>query len=178
LPIADFTVSETTIDLNLDVTGEAIFTDNSTNAVIWLWNFDDGVSSTEQNPIHNFTEAGLHQVSLMVTDSSGCSHSTIQEILVIFAEPSTVDSSPHDNLKVLVYPNPVTEDLQISFFLNQRQTVELTLVDSYGKVIKKEQNTTYLNENINWDLSFLNSGVYYLVFEIENKVMVKKVVKM
>lgn len=177
VPNADFTVSETTIDLNIDETGEAIFTDNSTDAVAWLWNFDDGISSTEQNPIHNFTEPGTHQVSLMVTDSSGCSHSTIQEILVIFEEPTAVNSNPNDDFNILVFPNPVTDDLQISFFLNQRQSVNLTLVDAYGKVIKKEQNTNYFNENINWDLAFLHSGVYYLVFEIEDKVMVKKVVK-
>ena len=177
VPTADFTVSETTINLNIDETGEAIFTDNSTDAVAWLWNFDDGVSSTEQNPIHNFTEPGIHQVSLIVTDSSGCSHSTIQEVLVIFEEPTAVNSNPNDDFNILVFPNPVTDDLQISFFLNQRQPVNLTLVDAYGKVIKKEQNTNYFNENINWDLAFLNSGVYYLVFEIEDRVMVKKVVK-
>ncbi len=177
VPHADFTVSATTIDLNLDETGEAVFMDISTNAVTWLWNFDDGVSSTEQNPTHNFTEAGLHQVSLMVSDSSGCSHSTIQEILVIFEEPTAVNSNPSDDFNILVFPNPVTDNLQIDFFLNQRQVVNLTLVDALGTVIKQKQNTTFLNENINWDMAFLNSGVYYLVFEIEGRILVKKVVK-
>ena len=118
LPNADFSVSQDTVNLNLDDTGEAIFTDNSTSAVAWLWHFDDGNSSTEQNPIHNFTEAGIHQVSLMVTDSAGCSHSTIREVLVIFEELSAVNPNPADAFNIMVYPNPVTNDLQIDFFLN------------------------------------------------------------
>lgn len=177
LPNADFAVSQDTINLNLDNTGEAIFTDNSTNAAAWLWHFDDEMSSTEQNPTYYFSEAGLYQVSLIVTDSAGCSHSTIQEVLVTYEEPTAVNSSPNDDFNVLVFPNPVTDNLQISFFLNKREAVNLTLVDAFGKVLKMQQNSSFFDEKINWELAFLNSGVYYLIFEIADKVMVKKVVK-
>jgi len=53
----------------------ATFTDNSTdtdgNIVFWSWNFGDGFSSTETNPIHTYTEGGIYLVTLTVTDDDG-----------------------------------------------------------------------------------------------------------
>lgn len=40
------------------------FTDKSYQATSWLWNFGDGSTSTEQNPVHTFTEEGRYTVSL------------------------------------------------------------------------------------------------------------------
>ncbi|MFO8145372.1 MAG: SBBP repeat-containing protein [Candidatus Syntrophosphaera sp.] len=48
------------------------FTDNSLpgngDIIDWMWSFGDGNSSTEQNPTHTYTEAGVYTVSLTVTD--------------------------------------------------------------------------------------------------------------
>ncbi|HRZ83137.1 MAG TPA: PKD domain-containing protein, partial [Candidatus Hydrogenedentes bacterium] len=42
----------------------------------WLWNFNDGYTSTEQNPVHTFTSAGVYTVSLTVQTSVGISIET------------------------------------------------------------------------------------------------------
>jgi len=48
------------------------FTDASTNTpTSWLWNFGDGHTSTEQNPIHQYTSEGSFTVSLTATNSAG-----------------------------------------------------------------------------------------------------------
>lgn len=52
----------------------AEFTDNSMSSDQvrqWYWIFGDGESSTEQNPVHTFTQLGEYEVSLTVTDQSG-----------------------------------------------------------------------------------------------------------
>jgi PKD repeat protein len=44
------------------------FTDNSTNlAQSWLWDFGDGSTSTQQNPLHTYSGNGAYDVSLTVT---------------------------------------------------------------------------------------------------------------
>ena len=37
----------------------------------WLWDFGDGSTSTEQNPVHTYTSPGNYTVTLTVTDSCG-----------------------------------------------------------------------------------------------------------
>jgi len=37
----------------------------------WEWDFGDGTSSTEQNPVHTYTEAGLYTVTLSVENEFG-----------------------------------------------------------------------------------------------------------
>jgi len=48
------------------------FTDMSSgNVKSWLWDFGDGTTSTEQNPLYRFRTAGTFTVSLTVQSSSG-----------------------------------------------------------------------------------------------------------
>lgn len=48
------------------------FTDQSADAVSWLWNFGDGGTSGLQNPTHTYISAGIYDVRLIVTDIYGC----------------------------------------------------------------------------------------------------------
>lgn len=177
LPTAEFAASQDTVNLYFDELGEITFTDNSTDAAAWFWNFSDGTSSLEQNPVHQFTIPGTYQVTLTVTDESGCTHSVLKDITAVFDNPTAVKPSPTDDWQVAVYPNPVREELTIAFLFNQSQKVNLTLVNAMGKVVKTEQSKNYLTENINWNMKTLSAGVYYLIVEIEGKIKVEKVVK-
>lgn len=47
-----------------------IFTDASTNAVSWLWEFGDGATSTERNPTHTYPNAGTWPAKLTVANSA------------------------------------------------------------------------------------------------------------
>jgi len=66
-PVADFSY---TIE-NLTLVN---FTDKSTDngtIVNWTWNFGDGSTSYEQNPVHNYSTADEFNVTLTVTDNDG-----------------------------------------------------------------------------------------------------------
>src|SRR5262249_43988024 len=39
--------------------------------VAWAWNFGDGNSSQEQNPVHTYAQSGRYTVTLTVTDADG-----------------------------------------------------------------------------------------------------------
>ena len=49
-----------------------VFQDSSINATGWSWNFGDGYTSTDQNPQHLYQDTGSYIVSLITTDSLGC----------------------------------------------------------------------------------------------------------
>ena len=67
-PIADFSAESTAGSAPLQVR----FSDRSLNQPgSWFWQFGDGTSSTEQNPVHLYTIPGTFTVSLMVRNSGG-----------------------------------------------------------------------------------------------------------
>ena len=60
---------------------------NNSVAVTYLWDFDDGTTSTQSNPIHIFPSRGNYQVSLKVTnDINGCTHEFINQVRVTIPE--------------------------------------------------------------------------------------------
>ena len=61
---------------------EITFTDLSVNASQWSWDFGDGVTSTDQNPVHAFVSEGVYPVTLTVSDLSGCTDTITFNILV------------------------------------------------------------------------------------------------
>jgi PKD repeat protein len=48
------------------------FTDNSTNSpTSWLWDFGDGSTSSERDPVHTYKTEGTYTVTLTATGASG-----------------------------------------------------------------------------------------------------------
>jgi len=56
--------------------------------VAWLWDFDDGDTSTEQNPTHEFPTGGLFEVTLTATDDRGVGGS-VTKTLDVEGPPNT-----------------------------------------------------------------------------------------
>ena len=68
IPVVDFSANTTSGIAPLCVQ----FTDNSDNSPTeWAWEFGDNVNSTEQNPIHTYTDIGNYTVNLTVANSAG-----------------------------------------------------------------------------------------------------------
>ncbi len=59
------------------------FTDLSSGADSYFWDFGDGNTSTAQNPIHQFISRGVYNVSLYVQNNiTGCSHTFSKQITI------------------------------------------------------------------------------------------------
>lgn len=54
----------------------------------WLWDFGDGTSSSERNPIHEFAASGAYDVSLTVTSAAGTSAVLRERYIVAQARPA------------------------------------------------------------------------------------------
>ncbi|MDP1746651.1 MAG: PKD domain-containing protein, partial [Bacteroidota bacterium] len=63
-------------------------TGNNTDPIsTWYWDFGDGTSSTLQNPIHNYTQAGSYSIVLTVTTSGGCTNNNATTPFIIIGRP-------------------------------------------------------------------------------------------
>jgi PKD repeat protein len=66
-PVSSFTGTPTSDTVPVTVN----FTDQSSDATSWLWDFGDGATATEQNPSHIYSNPRNYTVSLTVTNTYG-----------------------------------------------------------------------------------------------------------
>lgn len=69
------------------------FTDSSTGAVSWDWDFGDGTTASAQNPSHVFNTPGFFNITLVSTNSFGCTDTLVQPAFVQIVRP-TADFVP------------------------------------------------------------------------------------
>lgn len=88
-PIADFNFT------NVCVGNTTFFTDASSGATSWEWTFGDGGSSSQQNPIYNYSIPGSFNVTLVVGDAGV--YDTIQKVVSVFPIP-TINVSANQSI--------------------------------------------------------------------------------
>jgi VCBS repeat-containing protein len=72
-PVADFSASPLSgvAPLTVNFTDLSIDIDDGDIINAWSWDFGDALTSTEQNPSHEYAQSGLYTVSLTAMDGSG-----------------------------------------------------------------------------------------------------------
>jgi PKD repeat protein len=80
-PTAGFSATEECIGKT------SVFTNSSTGAVLYSWNFGDGTTSPLTNPTKAYSTAGAYTVTLTATNSNNCSNVTSKTVNA-FANPT------------------------------------------------------------------------------------------
>ena len=84
-PVAAFSANSTQ---SCSVPFAVTFTNNSTGATAYTWNFGDGSNSIAANPIHTYTASGTYTVTLHATNAGGtCSDSLRKNSYIIISPP-------------------------------------------------------------------------------------------
>jgi PKD repeat protein len=130
------------------------FTSSSTGAESYSWDFGDGESSIEPNPVHTFLEIGTYEVSLIAYNAS-CADTSSLSILV----DGTVGDYYKDLSQVNVYPNPATD----YFIIKGVDKGIIKIYNSFGQLTM--QQNFYEGNNVL--INHLSKGVYNV--EISNE---------
>ena len=145
------------------------FTDQSldTDGTIegWEWDFGDGVIGYEQNPIHQYSDAGTYEVKLTVTDDDGDSNTKTEEVnvrgntrekeIILYAiEDSYIRmKSPDRNSgsgKIMAVRNRYGSPSHPEYWeLNSLVKFDLTLVDEIQDIYSATLNVYYSEYNDN-----------------------------
>jgi len=65
------------------------FNDTSSgNVTAWTWDFGDGQTSAEQNPIHTYANAGIYTISLNASNAYGFSIATMTDAVSVLPAPA------------------------------------------------------------------------------------------
>jgi len=159
-PVANFSFNPTA---PTTVNSLISFTDQSTNAATYSWDFNGSGASTLENPMYNFgdIEAGQIQVCLTVKSPVGCIDSICRPI--VFTEEFTIfvpntftpDGDEYNPTFLPVFP----PDLVIDGF-------NFKIFDRWGEVVFES-----LNPYIGWDGTYhdviVKEGVYTWLIEVK-----------
>jgi PKD repeat protein len=85
IPVANFWGSPRSGDVPLSVTFTDISTETPTE---WNWSFGDGTDSTEQNPVHTYSEAGNYTVTLAASNAAGSDTKVKNNYITVLQKPA------------------------------------------------------------------------------------------
>lgn len=170
---AGFTPSSTTPTVNSVVT----FTNSSTNANGYLWDFGDGNTSTDTDPWNIYTSPGFYTVTLIALNGT-CPNDTITVQIEVITSSSVNENEIFSNLGI--YPNPTSGIITLAFSTEKSDHLNIDLFDMTGKrignlltssmVSGKNQFTIELN-------SFeLSNGIYQLKIKTTQGEVIRKIV--
>jgi PKD repeat protein len=109
------------------------FTNSSSNADGYLWNFGDGFTSTEQNPVHTYAMPGNYVVTL--TAENQCS-SNVNTQSVGVSSTSEVENL----LGLRILPNPTSGDFSVEMNSRISGLVQFELYDAAGRLLTVREN--------------------------------------
>lgn len=133
------------------------FTNNTTNANSYVWQFGDGNTSTIQNPTHTYTTGGTYTVKLIATNNCGMDTS-INTVLIVL-------SSTSEALKGLgleVYPNPASDKVFVRINANETIHIHLDIIDMAGNILQKNKHSILGETIIPIETETYSSGLYLL----------------
>ncbi len=107
IPFPDFAV-DTTLNCTLDSVRFTDLTVSTRPIVSWFWDFGDGNTSTDQNPVHFYNNPGSYVVTLAVVNSLGCTDTIVRPAAVGVFNPPTAAIFPLDTIGC----NPFTVPFQ------------------------------------------------------------------
>ena len=138
------------------VDSTVIFTNGSTEATQYSWNFGDSTYSTAINPQHSYSQNGSYMVQLIANNNCTVDTFTQQIDIVVFTPILHVSTG-----NVLIYPNPVDDFIYIDT-RNLEGPFTISLYNSFGQLLMRSirsEPTTKLS------MKKYATGNYFLKFK-------------
>src|SRR5690606_33788036 len=70
----------------------------SIGGTFFEWDFGDGNTSNETNPVHVFSQPGTYEVSLVATDVNGCYNDTSVMNIIVHPSPNAAFDFERESL--------------------------------------------------------------------------------
>lgn len=136
----------------------------------YLWNFGDGSTSQDQNPNHSYSAEGVYTVAVTVTDNSGVSETTRQNIRT---ENSTDCVARHSHAVTPIanpnnFGNVIIEwtDANGTVYTSKNDAQPLRSffkINSIEEYVVNENNQTTKKLNVSFSCTLYNGGSSILI---------------
>jgi PKD repeat protein len=152
LPVANYSYVSTNMPT-------VTFTNSSTGANSYTWDFGDSNSSTAPNPTHTYSGNANYTACLTATTSFGCTDSICMPILINVG----INPVAQEAETIALYPNPANDQLNIAMNVVSDKEVEIVAYDATGKLLINENRTMTAGDNLmTYDVTNWNNGIYFV----------------
>jgi hypothetical protein len=149
------------------------FFNTSTDYSSLLWDFGDGTTSTDVNPMHQFAAKGYYDVSLTLTNI--CGDSTLIQSIENF--PAGISSHGMEVSDFSIFPNPNEGQFKIGFRGYENQFVDIRVFDANGRtILVKTISISNSETEALIDISNVSKGVYFIEAQSEKNVSQKRII--
>ncbi|MEA3444130.1 MAG: T9SS type A sorting domain-containing protein, partial [Bacteroidota bacterium] len=137
------------------------FTNTSGNALSYLWDFGDGTTSTEENPVHQYQSIGTFTVSLIAANVCGTDSFEVDiDILVTVAENIELIN------RFIVYPNPASSSFFVDIDIVSTRQVQINIFDVAGNMVRQNRLSSVSGElKKKIEVSGIKTGIYFVRIE-------------
>ncbi len=132
----------------------ATFTNTSTGATSYSWDFGDFTNSSATAPAHAYAVNGSYTVVLTAINGN-CTDTTIFLVDVTVGLNEMASSS-----NLTIFPNPANETVNVSFDQNTNDLIQIELIDATGRIIAQNQSIEIGTNNVSFNVTTLSSGFY------------------
>lgn len=149
-------------------------TSTGTAPLKYEWSGPNSFSATVQNPsILNVSISASGMYSVKVTDANNCQGNAQTEVKV---SPILANETPKV-AEVNIYPNPVSEQLNVSFDSEPNKQISITIFDNRGRMIEQRKlKSVGGKQQEKFDIRNMMSGQYLLKINTSQQEVVKKIV--
>ncbi len=149
------------------------FQNTSQNTDSWVWDFGDGTSSTDENPVHLYTTPGIYTVCL--TGTGPCDDDQICKDVRAWDGVGVAEFDA--NNAISIYPNPASDVLTITTDGVPGNVLSIEISNVAGQVVLTSQLNDfngYVKEDL--DINKLQKGVYLVKIFTNEVVSTKRLV--
>lgn len=139
----------------------------------YRWRFDNTGTSNQVSPTHIFPIANRnYTVRLDVTAENGCD--CRQDGVNVFSGVNSIHNIAKGTFKV--YPNPTVGNITIEVQnYDLKNTLEISIIDGKGQVVKHLSNVLPLDDLINLNLEGLSAGIYVIHITSGNGIFTERI---
>jgi len=126
------------------------------DGAVFSWDFGDGNTSKERDPIYKYKQTDEYTVSLQISNTTCAGIIVSKDILILGCRKGAISDLGFTS----VYPTPNNGDFNIDINLPESSSINIKILDSEGKVV--QQYSYKDKETLTDHFTLEKTGLYYI----------------